>query len=172
MKKVLLIILSISFFSIQSSIAQSKKELKKQQKEKEYQVTKKLIESGNFVFTPDWVNTQRGRRVNITGDGNTLIIEGKKAIADLPYFGVSQTSHYSGNTGINFTSANTTYSTEFDDKKHKITIKFQAIEKSENFDIQLEIFSNGNTTVKISSSSRNNISYNGKVSALESKKEN
>ncbi|MDT0553380.1 DUF4251 domain-containing protein [Urechidicola vernalis] len=172
MKKVFLILLSFSVFGIQTINAQSKKELKQQQKEKEYSATKEIIESGNFVFVPDWVNTQKGRRVNITGDGNTLKIEGKKSTSDLPFFGVSQTAHYSGNGGIVFTNSNTEFSTEFNDKKSKIIIKFKATEKSETFDIHMEVFSNGNATVRISSSSRNSISYNGKVTLLEDKKDN
>ncbi|OIQ41352.1 MAG: hypothetical protein BM563_01315 [Bacteroidetes bacterium MedPE-SWsnd-G1] len=170
MKKVFLILLSFSVFGLQTINAQSKKELKQQQKEKEYNATKKIIESGDFVFVPDWVNTQKGRRVNIAGDGNTLKFEGVKTTADLPFFGVSQTSHYNGNGGITFKNPDTEFSTEYNDKKFKVIIKFKATEKSETFDIQMEVFSNGNATVRISSSSRNSISYNGKVTPSEDKK--
>lgn len=163
MKKVVFLFLSISIFGFQSINAQSKKELKKQQQEKEYENTKKLIESGNFTFNPDWVNTQRGRRVNIAGDGNYLKFKGKTTTADLPFFGEAYSGSYGGSGGIVFSNSDTTYGIEYNDKKMKINIKFKASEKSESFDVILEIFSNKNGTLRVNSSNRSVISYNGKI---------
>lgn len=142
MKKALLLLMAISLLGIHNSEAQSKKELKKQQKQKNYTEIKKLIESGHYVFNADWANTQKGRRINIIGDGNTLNIEGVNATADLPFFGQAYTAPYGGAGGIKFTTTNADYEIDYDDKKLKITIKFEASEASEKFDVYLIVYSN------------------------------
>lgn len=171
MKKVFLLVISIFLFVSNTAFSQSKKELKKQKQEEEYQATKKLVESKTFVFEPDWVTTQKGRRINVSGDGYTLKIENNTTSADLPYFGQAQNVSYGGG-GIEFNNMGAEINIENNDKKNKIVVKFNAQEKSESFDIFLTIFSNKNATLSISSSGRNAISFDGKIKEISPKKEN
>ncbi len=170
MKKVFLFVLSISLFISTNTFSQSKKELKKQKQEEEYQATKKIVESKTFVFVPGWVTTQKGRRINVSGDGYTLKVENSTTSADLPYFGQAQNVSYGGG-GIEFSNINTEINIEPNDKKSKIIIKFSAQEKSENFDIYLTVFSNKNASLNISSSGRNSINFDGEIKEISSKEE-
>ncbi len=165
MKKIYLAIL---FFAMIIPLqAQSKKELKEQKAKENYAKTKELVNSKNFVFEADWASTQKGRRINLTTNPNFLKVQGDQVIADMPYFGVAQSAiGYSGDAGIKFETAPEKYSVDFNDGKYKITVKFDARNKSENFNTVLTIFKNGNASLSISSNSRNHISYDGKVKPL------
>jgi len=171
MKKALVLFLSLSFFVTNGLFAQSKKELKKKKQQEEYQTTKKLIESGEFVFEPDWATTQKGKRISISANGYTLKINGNLTSANLPFFGQAYTASYGGNGGIEFKNENTTFKIEYNDKKNRIKIKFSAKNKIENYDVTLAIFGNGNSNLNISSSSRSNMKYHGKTKEILTKKE-
>jgi len=171
MKKAVILFISISFIVTSGLFAQSKKELKKQKQQEEYQATKKLVESGKFIFVPDWATTNKGRRINLSGEGYTLKFDDKSTSADLPFFGQAYTATYGGNGGIEFKNLDTAFKIDYNDKKNKIVIKFSTSHQSENFDIYLSIFSNGNSSLSISSSSRSIMKYDGKVKEIPLKKE-
>ena len=167
MKKLFLTIL---FFALIIPLnAQSKKELKKQKAEKEYAATKELINSKNFIFEADWATTQKGNRINLTTNPNFLKVKGDQVIADMPYFGVAQSAigYGSGDTGIKFEESPKKYNVEFNDEKYKAVLKFDANNKSESFNVILHIYKNGSASLNISSSKRNSISYDGKITALK-----
>ncbi len=164
------IFLTVLFFALIIPLnAQSKKELKKQKAEKEYAATKELINSKNFVFEADWATTQGGKRINLTTNPNFLKVKGDQVSADMPYFGVAQSAigYGGGDTGIIFEETPKKYNVEFNDKKTKAVIKFDANNKSESFNVILHVYKNGNASLSISSSKRNSISYDGKITAIK-----
>jgi len=140
---------------------QSKKELKKQRKLTEYALTKMLIQKGQFVFMSQWVVTQKGDRTQAIGEG--LLIEGDKAYANLPFIGNSNKAEIGGSKGIIFTSTGTIFQTEYNDKKRKIFIEFEAESGNENYSVVLTIMGNRRTTLQISSSARGVMRYEGKI---------
>lgn len=164
------IFLTVLFFALILPVtAQSKKELKKQKAIKEYEAAKKLVNSKKFIFKADWATSQGGKRINLTTNPNFLKVDGDHVKADLPFFGVAHSAvgMVSGDAGIKFDDTPKNYTVEFNDKKLKIIIKFDANNKSENFYVTLNIFKNGNAGMNISSSKRNGISYDGKLTALK-----
>lgn len=163
MKKATLIIITLLLFVSNSILAQSKKELKKQKEQKEYTTTKNLIESGLYTFIATSANTQKGRRIDLTTNYNSLKIDNAHVIADLPFFGFSQVSNLKGDGGIKFDAENIDYKIEYNDKKHKITIKFKAENNAETFDLFLTVNSNATATLNVSSSQRDFMSYRGDV---------
>lgn len=167
MKKILFLFVTISLLTTNVTEAQSKKELKEEKKAAEYKVTKALIESGTYGFEASYCNTQKGRRIDLTSNGDSLIIDGSLSGANLPYFGVAQVSNMGGDAGITFENDNTEYNIEYNDKKYKITIRFKAKNKTEVFDVFITVFGNRNTTVGISSSQRNYISFGGDIAELK-----
>lgn len=168
-----MLFLSISFFISNNMIAQSKKELKKQQAKETYQKTKKIIENEDFVFEAEWAISYKGRRVNIDGDGSSLIMKQNESKADLPFFGRAFSgAGYGGNEGgIKFEVKGVTYDKEHNDKKTKTLIKFIAADKSANYEILLTVYSNGNANLSITNSNKSNMSYEGKIVLLKDKKE-
>lgn len=163
MKKATLIIVTLILIVSNPILAQSKKELKKQAEQEQYTKTKKLIESGLYTFEATSANTQKGRRVDLTTSFNSLKINNSNAVADLPFFGISQVSHFKGDGGIKFDTKNIDYKIEHNDKKYRITIKFKAKNKTETFDLFLTVFADASATLNVSSSQRDFMSYRGAI---------
>ncbi|MFK5879812.1 MAG: DUF4251 domain-containing protein [Flavobacteriaceae bacterium] len=163
MKKAAFIIVTLFFIVSNPILAQSKKELKKQKEQKEYTKIKKLIQGGIYTFEAISANTQKGRRIDLTTNSNFLKINNPHTIADLPFFGFSQVSSFKGDGGIKFDSENVDYKIEYNDKKHRITIKFKAKNKAEAFDLFLTVYSDATATLNISSSHRDFMSYRGNI---------
>ncbi|MDU8887086.1 DUF4251 domain-containing protein [Yeosuana sp. MJ-SS3] len=162
-----LFICLVLIFSAQVINAQSKAE-KKDEKEanelKEYRHIQTIIDSKAFEFVGNWATTQKGRRINLIGNPNYLRVDGTKAEADLPYFGVAQVASYGGDAGINFNCDLSKYEVKKVDKKKRIVIKANASEGSEKFSLTLTVYPSGNTSLYIISSNRNSITYDGKLS--------
>jgi len=167
MKKAILTIVTLLLIVSNPILAQSKKELKKQKKQEEYTKTKKLIESGIYTFEATSANTQKGRRIDLTTNYNSLKINKSIVISDLPFFGFSQVSSFEGDGGIKFNNNNVTYSIEYLDKKQKITLKFKADNKTEIFDIFLTVFADASATLNVSSNQRDFMSFRGGIEALK-----
>lgn len=167
MKKVFFAILLIA--CIIPVLAQSKKELKEQKGAEDYAKMKELVNSKTYIFQADWASTQNGKRINLMSNPNFLKIDQENAIADLPYFGVSQSPSIGMNSGggIAFEGLINNYKVEYNDKKQKGIIKFNALNKTEHFDIILTVFKNGNASLNVMSNSRNGISYDGKVKEIK-----
>ena len=163
MKKAILTIVTLILIISNPILAQSKKELKKQTEQKEYTKTKKLIEGGIYTFEATSANTQKGRRIDLTTSFNSLKINNVHAVADLPFFGISQVSSFKGDGGIKFDTENIDYKIEHNEKKHRITIKFKAKNKTEVFDLFLTIYADASATLNVSSSHRDFMSYRGDV---------
>lgn len=154
--------------------AQNKAE-KKAEKEanelKEYKHIQTVIDSKSFEFVADWATTQKGRRVNLLGNANYFRIDGVNGEADLPYYGVAQTISYSGDAGINFNCEISDYEVTHNEKKKRIVIKGKASKGSENFGLTLTVYHSGKSSLYISSSNRNSITYDGKLTKKTSKKD-
>lgn len=157
------LLLSISMFS---QTKEEKKAIKEEKAQNEYVAIKKLMESENYIFEGQWANTQRGKRIDISSNANMLKMEAKSADAYLSFFGVSQSAGYGSGGAIEFKGSVYDYTLEFDDKKRKVIVKFKAKNNSENYDVMLEVFGNGNSSLNINSNKRNSMRYSGKTSAL------
>lgn len=171
MKRLTLILVLIAAFISNPIAAQSKKELKKEQEEKEYQATKALIESGNFMFEANSCTTQRGRRIDLVTNINYMNFEGSTVTSEMPFFGGSQLSHYESSGGFQFVNEDVDYIIDFNDKKRKITIKFKGKGDIEIVQLFLNIYASGNTTMNATSTHRDFITYRGEVKPLKSEKE-
>lgn len=167
MKKTIFILVSILLFVSNLLVAQTKKELKAQKSQEEYVAIKKIIEGGSYIFVASSANTQSGRRIDLTTNPNSLIIDLDKVISDLPFFGGSTISHYDGEAGIKFDNDNIDFTIEFDDDKLKITNKFDAKSRSESLKLFITISSDGTTTINVTSTHRDFISYRGKTTELK-----
>jgi len=172
MKNIFLLIMALVISSnVFAQTKAEKKAMKAKAEQEELAKTKALIDSGTFTFVADWANSQKGGRINMMSNPNFLKIENETADAYLPYFGVVQTPSMSGQGGIEFSGDVTDYTVEFNDKKQKTLIRFNAKNGSESFTINLTVFKNGNASLIVSSSGRNSISYDGKIKETENKDE-
>lgn len=170
MKKFLITVL---LFSLVTNLAVSqtkeeKKELKEAKAKKEYEEISALVNSGKFAYRADWAFPLGGGRINLQLNPNVFKMSDGIADVFFPYFGVvHRGGGYNGNVGIEFDGPVEKYKISFDDKKRRITIKFNARRDTESFDITMKISRSGNTSIIVNSSNRETIKYDGELIALE-----
>ena len=107
-------------------------------------------------------------RIELTGTGNFLKIEGDSISANLPYFGERQFGGgYGSATGIEFNGLPENYVQEFNTDKQKYTISFQINNSSDRYMVYVDIFPNLSSVVSVNMANRNAIQYNGRVNAID-----
>ena len=171
MKKTVIIVF---VFTLMNTIvfAQSKKELKKEQEQKEYQEIKTLIEGQNYEFEAEWATSQSGRRINLGSNSNFLRIKNDSAQIYLPYFGTltNGAAAMTNDTGVEFSGLIENYEMTVDDKKQKISVKFNTTTKNDTFNFYLTFFRGGNTLINLNSNFRSAIKYDGKTREIKTPK--
>ena len=155
--------------SILTSIAQnSKKEEQNREKEEQYQLVLKMVSSGQYEFVGRKANTQKGRQIDLTTNGNFLRINGETATADIPYFGRAYSAGYSSSDGgIKFDGTMEEYDAQQNDKKHRILVKFKVKGADDTFDCSLTIYGPQSATLYVASNKKQGISYNGIINELK-----
>jgi len=171
MKKYHLLLIFGLFISLSIS-AQSKKELKEAEAEKQYQKTKTLVESGEFTFIADWATTNRGRRNNLTTNANFIKFSKDSIDTYLPYFGSSSSggATMTSDGGIVCSGPKTKYKVSYNDKKKKIQLAFITTDNNDTFDFSMTIFKGGNSNINVNSNYRTSIKYDGKISVTKTDK--
>ena len=152
--------------------AQSKKELKEAEAEKEYQEIKALVETGEFDFMADWATTARGRRINLTTNPNFIKFSKDSIDTYLPYFGSSTSggATMTSDGGIECSGPKTKYKVSYNDKKKKIQLAFTTTDNNDTFDFSVTIFKGGNTNMNVNSNYRTSIKYDGKTTVPKPEK--
>lgn len=166
MKKTWVFLIGVLLVSshIDAQSKQEKRQLKKEQIIKNYEATKELINNGIFEFVAIRANPQGGSAIDmITNPNNVTLKEGQSHIY-LPYFGVVRSGGgYNTEAGIKYKGEVLDYEVEFDEKKHKILVKFRVKNKTEQHNFSMHIGSGGATTTIVSSTGKSVISYFGKT---------
>jgi len=107
-------------------------------------------------------------RINLSGNGNFLKIDGDSISADLSYFGERQMGGgYSNDTGIKFKGVPKNLSIDKNKKKGHYDIKFRISEKTESYNISIRVFPNQNANIFVNSNQRSSIRYEGKIKRIE-----
>lgn len=168
-KKVVVALLVLGLSA--NSFAQTKKEKKEAKlakSEAEYKALKSLVEPGSFRFDAENMSTAKGLHRNIQGDNYFLKVDDGNSEASLPYFGVAQSAGFGASSGIEFNTAIEDYGVTYDDKKRRAVIKMNV--KTSDESLQVIITATGGiSSVSVTSSRRNRISYDGKITALKTK---
>ncbi len=143
--------------------AQTKAELKQEKKEKDYQNMVSLVKSGNYQYEAQWANPIGGSRVNLLTTPNYLYFKGSQMDLHFPFFGTLRTvnTYNSSDIGINFKGEPQNYRVNYDDKKQKITIRFEGDTEGEFLQFNLSISGDGNAYLVVNSSGRSTINYDG-----------
>src|SRR4249919_271308 len=145
--------------------AQSEADLKKKAALEQF---KALIESKKYYFNANSATSMKGRTVQLSG-GYFLKLNNDELVVNLPYYGRSFTTDYGAqNLSVDFTSKDFTYKAD-STKKGGWEITITPANEPKATKINLSVGSEGYTTVRITSSSRQTISYYGQVTATPSK---
>ena len=149
----LLLIMAISIPTLSAQTKKEKKELKKQ-------AVEKLITSGKYKIDVNRALPARGRSVMLTSP-YSVEIRNDSIISHLPYYGRAYSIPYGGGEGLNFKAPLTDYKLDWD-KKGTAKIKF---------DFDIDIFSNGSSTIFVNMQNRQSINFQGEVDMTEKKME-
>ncbi len=174
------LLLALLAFSMNYGTAQTKEEKQKAKEEKrqakkaigdeQYANMKKLIESKNFVFEANRVLPAGGGSITMATNPNKILVNQDEVDIDMPYFGVVRSGGgYSDTPGITFQGVPDSYEVSYVENKRQIVVRIKFKGGSESHNAKLTIGKEGQTTVLIISSGRNNISYNGLTTTIEQK---
>lgn len=146
-----------------------------------------LVATKNYVIESDWASPQvtaamasiansgllgpgnNANNINLIGNPNFLKVEGDTISAFLPYYGERQMGGgYATDNGIEFKGIPEKYSLEKNETKQSYVMKFsmKAEDSNEIFDFIVDFYSNKRTNIKVNSSFRFPISYQGNVAPI------
>ena len=167
MRKYSLLIVVLLFVNL--NFGQTKKEKKQQEKQEKYEEMISIVKDRKIEFEAEWALAQQGARINLIGNPNHVRVIGDSISVFLPYFGVRTGGGgaYGGSGGIKIENRIVELEIEFDDKKRKINLKFNAFDGTEKVEFYMSIFGGGNTNINAFSNTRSNISYDGSSELYE-----
>ncbi|UCD61561.1 MAG: DUF4251 domain-containing protein [Flavobacteriaceae bacterium] len=168
----LLFLLLLSSSSLLGQSKKEKKEKKVAQKNEAYKATKKLIDSGNYLFDAQTTNSPSINQgvISLESKKNSVIVKEEVVELNLPYFGVASSYGYgynNSNPGISYKGIPAEYNVEHIDKKRRSVIKIKVTSSMERHDITLTVNYRRKTEVKVISSSRQSVSFSGYLMPLE-----
>ena len=124
-------------------------------------VVRNKIETKQYTFVAQSASPLRGRLVQLTSQYD-LRIAGDSVISNLPYFGRAYSAPKNNDAGLNFISASSAYTSKWKKNRWEITIKPK--DYRDVNEINLTVFNNGKASVRVSSNSRQPISFDGYIS--------
>ena len=167
MKKLVYTIIILVFFAGYSHAQMSKKEAKEQKKQAQYEQITKLVDERQFEFVGRKASTQKGRQIDLTTNPNFLKINGENAHGDLPYFGRAFSDGYStSGSGINFDGSMDNLEIQKNDKKRRITMKFNVRGSDDSFNCTINISGMESVSLYVNSNKKQGITYTGIIKPL------
>lgn len=161
MKKIIIITITVSFFTglLTSAVSPDRKESRQEQ----YNNIVELIESGDFIFEARRAYPQAGRTIDLTTNPGFIEISEKTGEARLPFFGRAYNIPYGGRGGIIFSGELENIELSENPDKMRVNYSFE-VRDSEYYQVNMNIGYNGDASVVITSTNRAQISYHGHVS--------
>ncbi|SHH61265.1 DUF4251 domain-containing protein [Winogradskyella jejuensis] len=192
MKK-LALFFTLAFFTF-NSFSQSRQERKAEKKaklESQFKDTKALLDSKNLMFEARWANPLgndvatigmslpggagvfQGNRVDVSTNTNFVKLSDINADLFLPYFGrVFFPKRVGNESGIRYKGEIKNYSLKVNEKKKTFVLKFEAKTEDDFLQFNFRINASGYTTVTVTSTNRQIISYDGTITELEEEDSN
>lgn len=142
-----------------------------EKRQKEFEETKKLIETRNFIFEADRAFPQGGASIDLTTNyGFLKVKEDSTAVGDLPFFGRAFSVDYGGNGGIEFSGEIEELDYSVIKEKKRISYSFK-VKDDDYFQISFDILYNGDASLNVISQNRSAIRYQGDISLQEKEKQ-
>ena len=126
----------------------------------------KMIDDHSFIFVAERMDPLRGRSRILTSSYDVRV-NNDSLVSYLPYFGRAYTAPIDPtNIGTQFTSTNFTYQVnEVKNNQWRISIVPKDVQSIQ--ELIFTIFDNGNTSLNVTSTSRDQISYSGYLKKIE-----
>lgn len=167
---IIVLILTMTFFTVhaQETAKKSKKELKAEKEAKRIEEVKAMIDGNSFVFEARTANPMKGRSMTLTTQYDVKVTQ-DSIYSYLPYYGVAYSASYGGtDSPMVFDSPAEKFSSESSKKGY--IVKVAAKNGNDRIDFTFHISENGSTTLNVSSTNRQSISYFGEIVKEKEKK--
>lgn len=129
-------------------------------------VIENMINDHSFIFVAERMDPLRGRSRILTSSYDVRVNK-DSLVSYLPYFGRAYSAPIDPtNIGTQFTSTNFTYQIQAE-KKNQWRISIVPKDVQSIQELAFTIFDNGNTTLNVTSTSRDQISYSGYLKKVE-----
>lgn len=116
-----------------------------------------LLQPGNTVS-----------RIDVTGAGYFIKLDGQNVSANLPYYGERQMGGgYGSDDGIKFNTTAKDLLITKNEEKHSYVVTFSVDNSSESYFFTIDVGSSLSSTARVRSSHRNRIRFTGSVKELE-----
>lgn len=174
MKKKFLTLVTLVTLAVLSPVAaQTKAEIKQQQKiEQQNQIASLLSgQRYKFVATKAITTLKANPHISLTTSEYDFVVKGDTLISHLPFYGRAYSAPYgSSESPLSFISTNFTYKSEVKSTKKAVKTVVKIDAKSDkggkNYDATLEIFSNGSASLVIQSNDIVRMTFYGDITAL------
>lgn len=129
--------------------------------------TAKLLLKRSFQFNATYVQPMSGRERNVMSDNYTLKVSKDEVVSELPYFGKSTSAPIgTSDVGMKFSSKEFTYdSKSLTKSREQIIIKPKDV--TDINEIYFLIYPDGTADLRITSNSRQAISYRGNIVSIK-----
>lgn len=138
---------------------------KKEKKEMKQKAVRELVLSEKYKIDVDRAIPARGRSVSLTSP-YSIEIRNDSVISYLPYYGRAYSIPYGGGEGLNFKAPISDYKIEWD-KKGTAKVRFIAQSTEDRFSFNIDIFSNGSSSIFVNMQNRQSISFQGDLDIPE-----
>lgn len=148
----------------------SKRELRKEQKEKEKieneKRTETLIEDKAFVFVATRALPSGMKSIELSGDNYFVKFETEMIESVMPFFGRAYSGvGYGGGDGMNFKGEPKTFTINKTKKNYQIDVV--VVGKNDTYNISLTVSFQGSASLFITSNNRSSISYQGQLEPIK-----
>ncbi len=120
------------------------------------------IQQKDFTVLVNYANPLRGTQIYLTSEYD-LKIRNDSAFAFLPYFGVAFSESYGGDGGIKFAEPMINYSIKNKKKSDGWDIRFKVKARESVYEISMDIYNNGSSTISVNTFNRDMITFLGEV---------
>lgn len=170
MKKLSIIIMTVMLISSCTTTKEAKSSRIEDRKEKkiaEQEMVRQAVESKRFIIKLDKLYFAHGGMIYLMPRANYIIIDGEKAIISAGYLG--RQYDIRPIAGINIRGKLMNYELTNDPSKNEYTIKLEAGNGRNSFDVYLRIGKNGYCSASVSSLRIDYVSYSGQIVPIKEK---
>lgn len=159
--RMIFLLLLMAVTGVPALSAQTRKE-KKEMKQK---AVKELVLSEKYKIDVNRAIPATGRSVSLTSP-YSVEIRNDSVISYLPYYGRAYSIPYGGGEGLNFKAPISDYKIEWD-KKGTAKVRFIARSTEDRLSFNIDIFSNGSSSIFVNMQNRQSISFQGDLDMPE-----
>ncbi len=131
----------------------------------EYKQMVEMVRDLEFEIENEWANPTQYSRVNLIGNSNRIKFENDSVEVFLPFFGERYAggAYDSDGGAIQYKGVPKKLQIEENLKKGAVNVIFEGNRKTENLKFFITIYPNGVARTSVTSTQRENISYDGRI---------